>query len=105
MSSHDEAFEQFLNELDKSIGSEIEKLVLFGSLARGEETEESDVDVLVVLEDKGLKEKVFEISYDIMLETDVYVSPKVVSTEEFEELKDSSFMKQIREDGQEYGTA
>lgn len=105
MSSHSKAFNKFFDDLDESIGSELQKVLLFGSVARGEETKDSDVDVLVVLDDKDLKEKVFEISYDIMLEKDVYISPKVVSVEEFEAMKDSSFMKEITEDGREYGTA
>ena len=105
MSSHDEAFKEFFNELDESIGSKLQKVLLFGSVARGEQTKNSDVDVLVVLEDKDLKEKVFEISYDIMLEKDVYISPKVVSTQEFENMKDSTFMQEIETDVEEYGTA
>jgi predicted nucleotidyltransferase len=102
MREHRKAFEKFRKNLSEELGGSLERLVLFGSVARGEHTQESDVDVLVVLDDRSLKEQVFEISYDVMLEDDVYISPKVLDNDQFESLKDSSFGKSIQEEMEAY---
>jgi len=41
---------QLTRELKKMYGARLKKIILFGSYARGEATPESDMDVLVVLE-------------------------------------------------------
>jgi predicted nucleotidyltransferase len=105
MSRHREAFEEFAERLNQSLTGPVDRIMLFGSVARGEEVEESDVDVLVVLEDKELKEEVFEISFKTTLDFDVYISPKVVSIEEFEELKEGKFYETISTEAQVYGKA
>ncbi|MFB6099817.1 MAG: nucleotidyltransferase domain-containing protein, partial [Candidatus Nanohalobium sp.] len=49
-SKHREAFRDFAERAEEELGGSLEKLVLYGSVARGEEDDESDVDVLVVVE-------------------------------------------------------
>jgi predicted nucleotidyltransferase len=102
MNRHRKAFREFKKKLYNELENEVNRIVLFGSVARGEEVSESDVDVLVVLEDRSLKEKVFEVSYDVMLQEDIYISPKVIDKVQFEEMKDSSFVKSIREEMETY---
>lgn len=105
MSQHRKAFDKFLERTEEELGDKVNQIVLFGSVARNEETENSDIDILVVLENKSLKDKVFDISYSVMLETDIYISPKVVDVEEFEQIQETSFMREIEEEMQVYGTA
>lgn len=105
MSQHRKAFDKFLKRTEEELGDGVEQIVLFGSVARNEETEDSDIDVLAVVEDKSLKDRIFDISYSIMLETDIYISPKVVDEEEFEQIQDTSFMREIEEEMQVYGAA
>lgn len=106
-SEHREAFERFVEELRECLGDRVESVILFGSVARGEEGEGSDVDVLVIVDDEEVREEVFGVSYGIMLDTDVYVSPKVVSSEEFQRMErsDSPFLEEIRPEMQVYGSA
>ena len=62
-----------LRELKTSLialfGPEIE-LRLFGSVARGDDRDDSDIDVLVLLPgrvDHALEEQIFDVAYDIEL--------------------------------------
>ena len=47
--------EEFVSKVSQLYGSRLNKVILFGSYARGEQHEESDVDYLVVLNDEEIK--------------------------------------------------
>jgi predicted nucleotidyltransferase len=77
-----------------------EKIILYGSVARGEEKEDSDVDVLVLSSDKEkIRAKVIERAIDILLDTGTYISVKVITPGEFERLKHTHFISQIVKEG------
>lgn len=66
------------------------KVILYGSYARGEQTESSDIDVLVLLPDsyegKEYVRKRFSISdhlYDLSLDLGIEISPLVVVNKVF----------------------
>lgn len=105
MSVHEEAFEEFMDRISSSLGDSVNQVILFGSVARGEETEESDVDVIVVVDDRDLKEEVFDVSFGVTLDYDVYISPKVVGVEEYRILKQGSFFRSIMDEAELYGAA
>ena len=81
-----------------------ERIILYGSVARGEDTEESDVDILVLSRDKQrTREKVIERAVDLLLDTGTYISVKVITPGEFERLKNTHFISQIAEEGMVIG--
>lgn len=47
----DEMRRQLVLELSKIFGKSIEKIILYGSVARGDDTPESDIDIAVILHD------------------------------------------------------
>jgi predicted nucleotidyltransferase len=47
--------EEFVSKVGKLYGDRLNKVILFGSYARGEQHEESDVDYMVVLNDDDIK--------------------------------------------------
>lgn len=78
--------------------TQLQRLILFGSQARGEATDESDVDVLVVVdwEEEILSgggyaapfsdprwQVIVEIASDLSLEYGIYLSPLVISERRF----------------------
>ncbi len=85
------ALQEFLKIAKEKHGDKIEKIILFGSLARGEATEESDIDILVITSGNRfeMQKNLSGIAVDILLKTGEYISAKAVSTEEY------SFMKKI----------
>jgi predicted nucleotidyltransferase len=92
---------ELAKEFAKSLGEEAsEKIILFGSVARGEDEVDSDVDILIISRDKvKTKEKVIEKVTDILLATGTYISVKVISPLEFERLKSTHFIAQIEKEG------
>jgi uncharacterized protein len=95
----------FRHRVDDRFGARVREVVLFGSYARGEATEESDVDVLVVIQDltEGERREVFDFAYDAGAATDDYVciSPLPYSETQVVELRarERRLLKEIDRDG------
>jgi predicted nucleotidyltransferase len=94
---------QFAKIARERFGKEIRKIILFGSAARGDAREDSDIDILVVAknEDYQLQKALSGIAFDLMLETKELLSVKVFSRQEFEFLREvnSSFLSNVLKEG------
>ena len=66
-----------------------DRIVLFGSAARGEAREESDIDLLVVKKGVPHRRRLAQEIYVSLIGIPVPVDVIVVTTEDVEELKDS----------------
>jgi predicted nucleotidyltransferase len=78
----------------------VEKIILYGSVARGEDEGESDIDILILSSDKqNTRDKVIEKAMDTLLDTGMYISVKVITPREFERLKNTHFISQIENEG------
>ena len=82
----DKRLEKILLEIDSLLSELLEgkyRLILFGSRARGEETEFSDVDLMVILDDQTCnfetKEKIRDIVHDFSLKHPYLFSVMIVS--------------------------
>ena len=92
-----QALDEFVSILKDKYGDRIKKVILFGSYARGEADEESDLDVLVV-GDVDFNE-VIDLTVKIMLKHGVLISVIVEDEEEFEKKKDYSFHRTVLSEG------
>jgi hypothetical protein len=81
------ALDMFVSEAVQTFPEELLRIILFGSLARGEANADSDVDILVNIKDENfrLRRKLIGMAFDIHMETKVDLS--VISEDEFESLK------------------
>jgi len=84
------ALHEFCAAVRDRFGARVRELALFGSRARGEGDEESDVDVLVVVDDLTGAEgrETAHLAGDALTNHDVLLSPFVVSTARMAELRD-----------------
>ena len=75
-----EALQEFLERLRQGLGINLIEVKLFGSKATGKDQRDSDIDVLVAVENGGveIEDQVLEIAFDVNLKHDVYVSPRVI---------------------------
>ena len=98
-----EVFRDFAERADEELGESIRKMVLYGSVARGDDTESSDVDVFVVVETEEDLERLRDLAFDFgVLERGVSISVQGETEEEFEGFSSSSFLRNISRDGVEY---
>jgi predicted nucleotidyltransferase len=85
-------------------GEGIKRVVVYGSFARGEAAEESDVDVVVVIDDKldpfDVEEYLSEFLFDILLERGELVSVFAIRETVFKKYN-SPFLMNVREEGKE----
>jgi len=94
---------EFVSEIGKLYKERLNKVILFGSYARGEQTEESDVDYLVVLNDEEIRSyteisKMSDVTFELSLKYGISVSAVPASQPKFEN-KLSPLMFNVHEDG------
>ena len=94
--------EELKNLLLPVFGERLQQVVLFGSVARGQETEDSDVDVLVVLNDvpayaQDLRGALVAVSR-LADRLDRRISIKPVGLEEYQN-GDGPLLRAIRREG------
>ncbi|PIU57880.1 MAG: hypothetical protein COS89_03305 [Deltaproteobacteria bacterium CG07_land_8_20_14_0_80_38_7] len=97
------ALKVFQEMVKKEAQGKLLNLILFGSKARGESTEDSDVDVLVVISmvDEILKTKIWDIAYQIFKDTDIMISPLVLDDGQYQRLDSHErlIVKSIKKEG------
>jgi len=92
---------EIAHEFAKAIKSEyILKIILFGSVARGDDAEESDIDILIVSDypmeiDDVIADEVAWIMYD----KQELISAHVMSEESFNKTKSFSFLTNVLREG------
>jgi predicted nucleotidyltransferase len=62
------------------------QMKLFGSKARGDSDRESDIDVLIVLEDydRESRNAIYDLCYDLSVDFSVVLAPVIYTRKEFE---------------------
>jgi predicted nucleotidyltransferase len=87
-----QALERFKTVLVPLLADNLISLRLFGSRVRGEGTEESDLDVLIVLREKNraLCRRIITEALEIDLAYDTNLAPTILSVEEYQQNRDYS---------------
>lgn len=90
----------------KSIYKErLQTILLFGSYARGDYDDESDIDVMVLvgmdkMEIKQYQDQLVNMISEIELQFDVVISPVVLTAAEYNKFKESSgFLRNVEREG------
>lgn len=102
------ALNAYKNYLIRNLPGQIERIILYGSKARGDAQPDSDLDVLVVVNGEmpnpfqhreGIWHKVVSPDLDLSIQYGVFLSPVVRHVDEIQEW--SPFLADIRRDGVE----
>ncbi len=91
---------QFREQVQKLLGAPVQ-IILFGSYARGEETEGSDVDLLVIVPklDKKTLDVLLNVAWEIGYEAGMVFSVVPVAVDELERLAESPFFQAVQREG------
>jgi len=88
--------------LIKMYGGKIKKVILYGSYVRGEATRDSDIDILVLIDQPlnpfEVRESLSDLLFDILLEEGELVSVIAVPEHLYENYN-SPFMLNVRKEG------
>lgn len=100
-----ESIYQFSGRMKEIFGSHLSKVILYGSYARGNYQENSDVDIMVLVnlserEIKKLKNIVYDIAFEIEMDMGIDIFPVIKSREQYEYWAEVlPFYKNVREEG------
>ena len=96
------AIEEFIQRLHKTEGDNLLQVILFGSVARGDDCENSDIDIFILLknydktgtEKVAVKERILGIASAVeeLNDHQVYISPLIRSEETYLKNRRSSLI-------------
>jgi predicted nucleotidyltransferase len=93
---------EFARRVVASLGKQIDSIVLYGSVARGEATGDSDIDVLIVSPDpKSVRGRVSELRLDFDCETEFeyFITLAHYKRDEFLSQTGFPFIQEVLQDG------
>ncbi|MEY8277368.1 nucleotidyltransferase domain-containing protein [Blautia marasmi] len=96
---------KFSLQLRDLLGSSLSKVILYGSYARGDNHDHSDVDVMILVkmtdaEIKRIENDVYDMAFEIEIETGIDISPIIKNEEQYEYWVDTlPFYRNVRDEG------
>lgn len=80
--------QQYVKEIKKLYGSCLRQVILYGSYARGDFRDDSDIDIMILLDITDFEAKVFfnrlmDITFDFNIEYDLDIKPIVKNEKHF----------------------
>ena len=98
-----QGLERFKATLQSLLGENLVSLRLFGSRARGDASEDSDLDVLIVLQNKDRKlcRRIVEESLEIDLAYDTNLAATILSAQEYRQNREygTPFYRNVEKEG------
>lgn len=95
-------YNSFVEEVRRIYKDNLSAIILFGSVARGTATDESDLDIaiLVNIDDKEMYEQLLDAVVKLDLENDVVIATTIIEKNQFDAWKDVlPFYKNINREG------
>jgi len=93
------AVDEFVERVLDKYSDRIDSIILFGSVARGEAKEESDIDILVIWkgdEAEGWR-AMTGLAFDVLLDEEEYISVKVLGLEDLK--AENPFIENVMREG------
>ena len=76
--------ERYKSEVEKEFGSHSVKMLVFGSYARGDFRDDSDLDIMILVnmqqeEISGYSDRIYDLTYDFEEEFEIEINPVIQS--------------------------
>lgn len=95
----------FSEDIKSIIGNKLSQIILYGSYARGEQRENSDIDIMILttLSDAEIEvaeRKIFDLAFDYEMDYGVIINPVIKNEEHFNYwLGALPFYNNVKKDG------
>ena len=96
---------KFAQTMKVLFGGHLNKVIVYGSYARGDYKKNSDVDIMILVdlsetEIKKFENRVYDVAFEIEMDTGVNISPVIKNREQFEYWEDTlPYYKNVRKEG------
>ena len=96
---------EFILKIKKILGDRLKKAILYGSYARGDYRENSDIDIMIltdldIQEIEDYRDKISDIVFNIQLEKEIYISPIIKNIDKYYRRIDIiPFYKNVEKEG------
>ena len=100
-----DVMQEFAKSVRKILGNSLDSVIVYGSYARGDYSEFSDIDVmlLVSLGEEGIKkisDQISDLAFDFMMKYGVDISPVITNTDHFNYWVDNlPYYRNVRDEG------
>ncbi len=87
--------------LVRELGDKLNSVILYGSIARGNFGKESDIDLLLISNEKKIMEKAYDIGFNVDIKNNTVTSILIYSPEELKKNIDlgSPFIRNVINEG------
>ena len=96
---------KFSQELRQILGDNLAKVIVYGSYARGDYRDNSDVDIMILVkmsdeEIKAVKNDIYDLAFDVEMSTGIELSPIIKNEKQYEYWVDTlPFYRNVRNEG------
>lgn len=102
MDNLQEIFGKMIPGFQIIFGNVLERIILYGSVARGTQTEESDIDIAVIVRryTEDMHDRMIDLTVDLELEYNKVLSVLLIDYDNFKEWEDVlPFYRNMKKDG------
>lgn len=95
----------FASQVTTMLGKQLKTIILYGSYARGDQREDSDVDIMILVdmteeEMKAIRYPIYDLAFDIFMETGVDISPVIENENRYQYwIEDLPYFRNIHTEG------
>ena len=84
----DKIVKEFIMQVKKILGKRVKKIILYGSYARGDYNESSDIDIMILTdltenEIEKYRNDISDIAFELELETGFIISPLIKNIKKY----------------------
>ena len=96
-----EELTKLFKKIRERFGNKVEKIILFGSYARGDYGKDSDIDLLIIVNDRKIEYELRKIVYSFIPSVGRLISVKVIERKDYEMMNKMSFsfVKSVKREG------
>ena len=97
--------QDFAKSVRKMLGNSLDSVIVYGSYARGDYSELSDIDIMLLVslgeeEIKKISDQISDLAFDFMMKYGVDISPVITNIDHFNYWVDNlPFYRNVRDEG------